>query len=379
MSASPVNVSENQPTPVTLDPQPVRAPVASASPILASNTPVAAPVIPSVAPRAPGAEIKPPQPIDQASAPADKKEKKVDVVMIVLLVILAVLVGVAAYLWWMNAQGKSIFSPKTADVQPVAVEEPAPVADASASSNIGGGFDENDICYVDPNLDGKQEKVQDFVQWVNESFTDVADGDGNYAWLFDYFIDRAAMTADLCHTHQQYCHVNFEAEPKYAAQFTHFNQQRELEAQGLPVQYDAYVAEADLQRLMMVDFNMDSVQFSDPAMGENSMAPNGWVYSNAAGGLMAFGAYEPVAPEYSYHFSKAMRLDATGQVVLVGEGVATSSCKESNNCVCEASRIYLLLEMGNTDNLYFQDVFVEPLPGQFAPVQLGTQDTNLYY
>jgi len=117
-----------------------------------------------------------------------------------LLVILAVLVGVAAYLWWMNAQGKSIFSPKTADVQPVAVEEPAPVADASASSNIGGGFDENDICYVDPNLDGKQEKVQDFVQWVNESFTDVADGDGNYAWLFDYFIDRAAMTADLCHT-----------------------------------------------------------------------------------------------------------------------------------------------------------------------------------
>jgi len=384
--AAPTQVSvpttPTDPIAPTTSPAPTASAPATSTSVPTRATPAAPPIIPSVAPRAPGAEIKPTTPTSEAqpTEPA-KPEKKVDLVMIILSLILIVLLAVAGYLWWMNSQGKSIFAPRTSQnkvVEPSATPTPASVSDASASSNLGSSFDETDICYVNPNQDGQQTKVTEFITWLQQSFSPIPDTDGNYAWLFDYFIDRANMTAGLCKSHQQYCHINFVATPKYAAQFTHFNQQRELEAQGQPIDYQAIVPEAELQRLMMVDFNMNTVKFSDPTMGEGTLSPNGWNYDVAAGGLKTFGAYNQVAPEYSYTFDQAYRLDATNQVVLVGKSIASANCKEANNCVCEASRIYLLLEMGNTDNLFFQDVFVEPLVGQFADVRISREEQQEY-
>lgn len=331
------------------------------------------PTVPSVAPRAPGAELQPVAPIADAPEPT-QPEKKVDVVMIVLGVILVILVVIAGYLWWMNLNGKSIFAPKTSE--PVVVESspsPASVSEASDSSLLVEetmAIDKDDICYVDPNLDGDQEEVEDFLQWQSEKFEDVEDTEGEYKWLFDYYIDRALMAPEICHSHQQYCHLNFAAKPEFAAQFTHYNYQRSLEAQNEAVDYEAYIPVSELQKSILIDFNLNGVDFGDAQLGVGTKAPNGWVYNRANDSLLTFGVYEEPQPEYIYRFVKAKTLPGTQKVVLIGQGYASASCKETNNCVCEASQIYVLMDVGSTGNLYFSDVFIEPLVGRFAQVGL---------
>ena len=325
------------------------------------------PVIPSVAPTAPGAEPKPVTPI--AETPAAKPEKKTDLTMIILAVVLVILVVVAGVLWWMNANGKSLFGGQVATVvtpEPVVapITTPEPVADASPGGSREElvAIDVDDLCYVNPDSLGQQKDVEEFVTWVNNYFTDDLENSEYYQNLFNYYMERAIMAPPLCDSHQLYCRAAFSERPDFVAQFSHFGEQWErqtTESKTLTGQ--------SIRDRALIDFNMPDLVL-DENTGRGSLAGNGWKYNADQDILLSFGEYTLPQQDYTYRFVKGMQLAATQEVVLIGQGVATQNCKEENNCVCEASQIYLYLQKGPTGELYYSNLFIEPLVGKTAEV-----------